>query len=109
MALRFSYQKSLFCSRQSDWQKFDELFDAFWLQHGMKSATRISGAPQTSPPGLQTQAAGRRSFGESEQADHVERGEGSEASETGQSKREGASRTELLSKTDFRYQAMSPR
>lgn len=95
--------KSLFCSRQSDWQKFDELFDAFWLQRGMKSATRISGAPQTSPPGLQTQAAGPRSSGESDQADHVERGEGSETSESGQSRREGASRTELLSKTDFRH------
>ncbi|MCY0094969.1 vWA domain-containing protein [Hoeflea ulvae] len=95
--------RALFCSRQSDWQKFDELFDAYWLQRGMKSATRISGAPQTSPPGLQTQAAGQRGFGESDQADHVERGEGSEVSETGQSKREGASRTELLSKTDFRH------
>lgn len=95
--------RSLFCSRQSDWQKFDELFDAWWLQRGMKSATRISGAPQTSPPDLQIEAAARRSFGESGQADHVERGEGSEGSETGQSMREGASRTELLSKTDFRH------
>ena len=84
--------KSLFCSRQSDWQKFDELFDAFWLQRGMKSATRISGAPQTSPPGLQTQAAGPRSFGESDQADHVERGEGSETSESGN--RDGKGRRE---------------
>ena len=32
--------KALFCSRQSDWTKFDELFDAYWLQRGMKSATR---------------------------------------------------------------------
>jgi len=95
--------KTLFCSRHSDWDKFDELFDAWWLQRGMKSATRISGAPQKTPPGLQTQTAGRRSFGESDQADHVERGESSEASETGQSRREGASRTELLSKTDFRH------
>jgi len=95
--------KTLFCSRQSDWQKFDEIFDAYWLQRGMKSATRISGAPQKSPQGLHTVSAGQRGFGESDHADHVERGEGSEVSETGQSKREGASRTELLSRTDFRH------
>lgn len=95
--------KTLLCSRHSDWQKFDELFDAYWLSRGMKSATRISGAPQKSPSGLQAASAGERGLGESDHADHVERGEGSEISETGQSKREGASRAELLSRTDFRH------
>ena len=95
--------RALFCSRHSDWQTFDEIFDAFWLKRGMKSATRMSGAPQKSPSGLQTLAGGSRGLGDSQNADHVERGEGSEQTETGQSKREGASRTERLTSTDFRH------
>ena len=94
--------RSLFCSRASDWQKFDEIFDAFWLGRGMKSATRISGAPQKTASGLQAAQSGARGLGESQNADHVQRGEG-EAFEAGQSKREGASRADLLAQTDFRH------
>jgi len=94
--------RSLFCSRASDWQKFDEIFDAFWLRRGMKSATRISGAPQKTSSGLQAAQSGARGLGESQNADHVQRGEG-EAFEAGQSKREGASRADLLAQTDFRH------
>jgi uncharacterized protein len=95
--------KALFCSRQSDWTKFDELFDAYWLQRGMKSATRSSGAPQKAPVGIQALANGQRGESLSENPDRVERGEGSDVTEVGESKREGASRTELLSQTDFRH------
>jgi uncharacterized protein with von Willebrand factor type A (vWA) domain len=95
--------RALFCSRHSDWQKFDEIFDAWWTGRGMKSATRMSGAPQKAPNGLQAVAAGNRGLGDNQNADHVQRGEGSEEAEVGQSKREGASRTELLTKTDFRH------
>ena len=95
--------RALLCSRQSDWQKFDEIFAAFWQQRGMKSATRSSGAPQKAPAGLQTAASGARGAGDSQNPDHVQRGEGSDTAETGQSRREGASRTELLSQTDFRH------
>jgi uncharacterized protein with von Willebrand factor type A (vWA) domain len=95
--------KTLFCSRQSDWTKFDELFDAYWLQRGMKSATRIQGAPQKAPAGIPALAAGQRGEGREENPDRVERGEGSDENEAGKSKREGASRTELLSQTDFRH------
>lgn len=95
--------RALFCSRHSDWQKFDEIFDAFWTGRGMKSATRISGAPQKAPDGLQAAAAGNRGLGDNQNADHVQRGEGSEETEAGQSRREGASRTEMLARTDFRH------
>lgn len=96
--------RALFCSRQSDWQKFDEIFDAFWLQRGMKSATRISGASQKAPTGLLSEPSATPVPGDSRQADHVQRGEIDElSSEIGQSECEGASRTELLCQTDFRH------
>lgn len=95
--------RALFCSRHTDWQKFDEIFDAWWTGRGMKSATRMSGAPQKAPDGLQVASAGNRGIGDSKNADHVQRGEGSEDADVGQSRREGASRTELLARTDFRH------
>src|ERR1700730_11534920 len=35
--------RALFCGRRSDWDKFDEIFTAFWLGRGVKSALRASG------------------------------------------------------------------
>jgi uncharacterized protein len=95
--------RTLFCSRQSDWQKFGDIFDAYWMARGMKSATRMSGAPKKSPHGFQNSQAGTRGQGEGENPDHVQRGEGNDSTQAGHSKREGASRTELLSTTDFRH------
>ncbi|MCY1666636.1 vWA domain-containing protein [Rhizobium sp. SL86] len=95
--------RSLFCSRHSDWVQFDEIFDAFWLRRGMKSATRMSGAPQKTPDGVQAAATGARGLASQQQADHVQRGEGTETVETGQTRREGASRADFLGKTDFRH------
>src|ERR1700704_6180049 len=40
---------ALFCGRRSDWEKFDEIFAAFWLSRGVKSALRTSG-PATNRP-----------------------------------------------------------
>ena len=34
--------RTLFASRRSELTRFDELFDAFWLGRGMKSAVKIS-------------------------------------------------------------------
>ena len=48
--------RALFCSRQSDWRKFDDLFDAYWLKRGKRSATRVFGAPQKAPSGLKVRA-----------------------------------------------------
>ena len=95
--------KVLFCSRQSDWQMFDEIFDAYWMRRGMKSAIRVSGTPQKSPAGLQALTVPGNRSGIGDTADHVERRNGGEEAEGSQSKREGASRAENLGKTDFRH------
>ena len=34
--------RALFCSRRSDWERFDDLFAAYWMNRGMKSAARSS-------------------------------------------------------------------
>ncbi len=95
--------RSLFCSRHSDWTQFDEIFDAYWLRRGMKSATRMSGAPLKTPNAMRTAVTGARGQGSQQYADHVQRGEGAETFGTGETRREGASRAEFIGKTDFRH------
>src|SRR5271156_57283 len=34
--------KSLFCSRHSELERFDELFQAFWRGRGVKTAARVT-------------------------------------------------------------------
>jgi uncharacterized protein with von Willebrand factor type A (vWA) domain len=93
--------RALFCSRQSDWRKFDDLFDAYWLQRAKRSATRVFGAPQKAPSGLRSEPS-KFQNSDDVQAEDIGRGEG-EDSATGHGKSEGASRAELLAQTDFRH------
>src|SRR5271170_989579 len=37
--------RSLFCATHSDWERFDEIFDAYWLGRGMRSRQIVSGGP----------------------------------------------------------------
>ena len=44
--------KALFCATHSDWERFDEIFDAYWLGRGMRRAQTLSGtAGRQSQPG----------------------------------------------------------
>src|SRR5580700_9709480 len=36
--------RSLLCATHSDWERFDEIFDAFWLRRGLRQARTQSGA-----------------------------------------------------------------
>jgi len=92
--------KALICSRRSDWESFDGLFDAFWLGRGLK--VRAGGAAELSRQGRTLRAPGV-SAGEHGQPDHVERGEGGDAGIPGSGRREGASRAETLAASDFRH------
>ncbi|MGC2122290.1 MAG: carbon monoxide dehydrogenase, partial [Xanthobacteraceae bacterium] len=40
--------RALFCATHSDWEKFDEIFDAFWRGRDMRMRQVISGAPAAS-------------------------------------------------------------
>ncbi|CCD83946.1 Carbon monoxide dehydrogenase, coxE accessory protein [Bradyrhizobium sp. ORS 285] len=95
--------KHLFAARKSEWDRFDGLFDAFWLGKRVRSRVLASGYSQAanspSLKSLQDAGGGERGpQGATEQipSDEIPR----EASGEGQ--REGASRVESISDTDFR-------
>jgi uncharacterized protein with von Willebrand factor type A (vWA) domain len=96
--------RALFCATHSDWERFDEIFDAFWRGLGMRSRQVLSQMSSTSP------APGRRLAEASvpseaiELADRVERrGGGNEQPADGRGRREGASRRENLTAVDLRH------
>ena len=99
--------RALLCSNKADWEKFDEIFDAFWLGRGMKSATRISGVLQKNPPGQDSTKSGDRPGNPDGAPDSVQRrpGPDNEMDENSPGLREGASRAEALAKADFRHLA----
>jgi uncharacterized protein with von Willebrand factor type A (vWA) domain len=98
--------RALFCATHSDWERFDEIFDAFWQGRGMRRRQILSGVPSAS------HAPARKKLAEAhvpQEAlglpDHVERksdGDGETQAE-GRGRREGASRIENLAATDLRH------
>src|SRR4029077_20832985 len=40
--------RALFCATRSDWERFDEIFDAYWRGEGMRQRQILSGAPGAS-------------------------------------------------------------
>src|SRR5215813_10911946 len=65
--------RSLFCATHSDWGRFDEIFDAYWLGANMRQALTVSvGAAEAHAPLRRRadRAGPRGAFG---QPDHVER------------------------------------
>lgn len=99
--------KALFCSRKSDWDTFDSLFDAFWLGRGVRSRTRVVGLPApANAPTLPSLAAPRHQntaateLGET-RARRDPTGNDPENAD-GRGRMEGASRFATLARTDFR-------
>ncbi|PVB62787.1 VWA domain-containing protein [Labrenzia sp. 011] len=103
-SLKAAY-RALFCGRLSDWQRFDEIFDAFWAGKGVRSGVKVSGT--STRKGMKTlreliDAQGNR---QETIAGDVERqpGEDDEDSdETPSGRREGASLAENLGQVDIR-------
>ncbi len=96
--------RALFCANHSDWEKFDELFDAFWLGRGIRQRTVIAGAPDHSHTSLRRLAeASSARGGKSRQPDHVERHAGDAPAAGGEGRREGASRHDNLAVADLRH------
>ncbi|MEP0233674.1 VWA domain-containing protein [Roseibium sp.] len=98
--------RALFCGRRSDWQAFDEIFDAYWFAKGLKGAIKSVGdSPKKGVKTIRelTDASVQTTDGP---AGDVERTAGEEEDEDSEAetdaKREGASIADNLGQTDFR-------
>jgi uncharacterized protein with von Willebrand factor type A (vWA) domain len=97
--------KQLFSARKSDWDKFDGLFDAFWLGKRARSRSLTIGSTKAaSSPSLKNlqhnvsqQAAGEAASDQIPSAD-----DDAAADRAGEGRMEGASRADNLAEVDFR-------
>jgi uncharacterized protein with von Willebrand factor type A (vWA) domain len=91
-----SAYRALFCNTHSDWEKFDEIFDAFWRGRDMRSAQVISG--------IGSAKANTRGVGVAEQAQGFGEARAPEGDASGgHARREGASSAENLGAKDLRH------
>jgi len=96
--------RSLFCATHSDWERFDEIFDAYWQGRGIRQARTVTGTA------LEARAPARHLKDVTPRAekaglpDHLERHhDGGDSVGNGHGKREGASRFENLASVDLRH------
>ena len=93
--------KHLFSARKSDWDKFDGIFDAFWLGKRVRSRSMAAGSSKAannpSLKGLQ----GARGDGRQSATDQIPSSDDARQA-SGEGRMEGASRAENLAEVDFR-------
>jgi uncharacterized protein with von Willebrand factor type A (vWA) domain len=98
--------RSLFCATHSDWERFDEIFDAFWQGRGMRQRQVLSGIPSANhaPAGKRLAEAHvpQEALGLPDRVERRSDGDGETQAE-GRGRREGASRVENLAATDLRH------
>jgi uncharacterized protein len=96
--------RSLFCATHSDWERFDEIFDAYWQGRGIRQARTVTGtALEAHAPArhFKDAAPGAEKAG---LPDHLgRRHDGCDSMGNGHGKREGASRFENLASVDLRH------
>jgi uncharacterized protein len=96
--------RALFCATRSDWERFDEIFDAFWRGYGMRARQVLSQMPSTSHTSGRRLAEASVPSEALELPDRLERrSSGNEQSVDGRGRREGASRVENLMAVDLRH------
>ena len=97
-SLRFGW-RSLLCSNKTDWRRFDELFDAYWLRRGMKRAAKTSGVAKH---GRRLNSGRPLSAGKGSILERLARGPGEDEISGGEARSQGASNRENLADTDIR-------
>jgi uncharacterized protein with von Willebrand factor type A (vWA) domain len=99
--------KHLFSARKSDWERFDGLFDAFWLGRRVKSRSLTMGSVKAAnSPSLKSIQDIRSELAGSEAAtDQVPSAGDAPEGRAGEGRMEGASRAENLAEIDFRKMA----
>ena len=96
--------RALFCATHSDWERFEEIFEAYWHGCGVRQARILAGtALKSRAPARHLKNIGSPT-GTPSLPDHLERrhDEGNGAGD-GRGKCEGASRFESLASTDLRH------
>ncbi|WP_166303611.1 vWA domain-containing protein [Bradyrhizobium sp. 2S1] len=97
--------KHLFSTRKADWDRFDGIFDAFWLGKRVRSRSITTGAakPANNPSlkSLPNQSAEPRA-GADTAIDQIPSVDGVENERSGDGRMEGASRADNLAEVDFR-------
>ena len=96
--------KHLFSARKSDWDRFDGLFDAFWLGRRVKSRSITTGsAKAANNPSLKSLQDTRSERAGSEAAtDQIPSADEAPGHRSGEGRMEGASRADNLAEVDFR-------
>ena len=99
--------KHLFSARKSDWEKFDGLFDAFWLGKRVRSRSITMGSAKTAnSPSLKSLRDNKSERAGSEAAsDQVPSTDEAPQDRAGEGRMEGASRADNISEIDFRKMA----
>src|ERR1700722_10142782 len=99
--------KHLFSARKSDWEKFDGIFDAFWLGKRVRSRSLITGsAKAANSPSLKNLQDTRPERAAPEAAtDQIPSADEAPEQRGGEGRMEGASRAENLAEIDFRKMA----
>jgi uncharacterized protein with von Willebrand factor type A (vWA) domain len=99
--------KHLFSARRSDWEKFDGLFDAFWLGKRVRSRSLTTGSAKTAnSPSLKGLQDNRRERSGGETAtDQIPSTENAPDDRSGEGRMEGASAAANLAEIDFRKMA----
>ncbi|MGB8401244.1 MAG: carbon monoxide dehydrogenase, partial [Bradyrhizobium sp.] len=100
--------KHLFSARKSDWERFDGIFDAFWLGKRVKSRSVTMGSARAANnPSLKSLANNRpeQRAGGDTAMDQIPSVDGADSDRSGEGRMEGASRADNLAETDFRKMA----
>ena len=97
--------KQLFSARKPDWERFDGIFDAFWLGKRVRSRSIATGSAKAannpSLKSLPNSQAERRTGGDTAM-DQIPSADEAPGERAGEGRMEGASRADNLAEIDFR-------
>jgi len=98
--------RALFCATHSDWERFDEIFDAFWQGRDMRQRQVLRGSPgqnlASAPRRVAEAHVPKDTLGLPDRVERRNDADGDNATD-GRGRREGASRVESLATTDLRH------
>jgi uncharacterized protein with von Willebrand factor type A (vWA) domain len=98
--------KHLFSARKSDWDRFDGLFDAFWLGKRVRSRSLTMGAAKAAnSPSLKSLQDNKSEQRGDQATDQIPSAEDAPEKPAGEGRMEGASRADNLAEVDFRNMA----